>query len=448
MTEIALAYSSIDKARAEAITRVLGALGYAVSPQPLTANAVDEAKALVVFWSSGSVNSIPINQFAAQASANRKLVSVRAGQADPPAAYALVALHDLSRWTGSLEAPELRTFLQHVVRMAPPKNATAAATLSPQQMQPRAPVNVAASNATPFNFAGPPLATPRAPEPALVRTTPPPQNVQQHRHVGLRAAPPQPVAPQLAPQQPAPQQTQMAPHLAPQPAPLARSAAEKAGAAMPRQLERPEPRRASERRRAGGGGVARVAFGAIAVSVVAGAAVAAFNYEPGQQNASASPEPVTTNVAINVAPNAMPGPVAGTVTDAAPETASLTSVQVASAEPLPAPLATPDTAAIVQSARGWTASLPTLPATPKATPASATSVGAPATTRPPSRQQKAMVRLTPIDAPLSSTGIVAIDNANLGSGAPVNTLASDPNRARTPEEERAWIRKQATYGPE
>ena len=39
MTEIALAYSSIDKARAEAIARVLGALGYKVSPQPLTSSS-------------------------------------------------------------------------------------------------------------------------------------------------------------------------------------------------------------------------------------------------------------------------------------------------------------------------------------------------------------------------------------------------------------------------
>lgn len=415
MTEIALAYSSIDKARAEAITRVLSALGYAVSPQPLTANAVDEAKALVVFWSSGSVNSIPINQFAAQASANRKLVSVRAGQSDPPAAYALVALHDLSRWTGSLDAPELRTFLQHVVRMAPPKNATAAATLTPQQMTPRAPVNVPASNAAPFNFAGP---GPQS------RPIEPPREVAPQRPVGLRVAP------------------------TPQPAPVPRPAAEKVGVAMPRHVDRPEsrpePRRAPERRRAGGGGVARVAFGAIAVSVVAGAAVAAFNYEPGQQNTASGPEPVT-NVAINVAPNAMPGPVPGTVTDATPDTASLTSVQVASAAPLPAPLATPDTAATVQSARGWTATLPTIPGVPKVTPASATSPGAPAA-RP--ARQTAPVKLTPIDGPLPSTGIVAIDNANLGPGTPVNTLASTPSRPRTPEEERAWIRQQATYGPE
>ncbi len=420
MTEIALAYSSIDKARAEAITRVLGALGYAVSPQPLTANAVDEAKALVVFWSSGSVNSIPINQFAAQASANRKLVSVRAGQADPPAAYALVALHDLSRWTGSLEAPELRTFLQHIVRMAPPKNATAAATLTPQQMAPRPSVNVPASNTTPFNFAGP-IAAARSAEPAP-RLVDPPPHVQQQRAIGLRAAPAQqPTPPPVA-----------VPH----------PATEKA--AIPRRIERPEPRKTPERRRAGGGGVARVAFGAIAVSVVAGAAVAAFNYDPGQQSAAA-PEPANTDVAISVAPNAMPGPVAGTVTDAAPEAASLTGVQVASAEPLPAPLA-PAEAATVQSSRGWTASLPTLPAAVKATPVSATSSGAPAAPR--AARQKAPVRLTPIDGPLPSTGIVAIDNANLGSGTPVNTLTSNPNRPRTPEEERAWIRKQTTYGPD
>jgi hypothetical protein len=218
---------------------------------------------------------------------------------------------------------------------------------------------------------------------------------------------------------------------------------EKVGAVMPRKIERPEPRKAPERRRAGGGGVARVAFGAIAVSVVAGAAVAAFNYEPGQQNTVAAPEP-TNAVAINVAPNAMPGPAPGTVTDAAPDTASLTGVQVASAEPLPAPLANAETSATVQSARGWTASLPTMPAAPKATQVSATS-SAPATARP---ARPASAKLTPIDAPLPSTGIVAVDNANLGAGTPVNTLANAPPRPRTPEEERAWIRKQATYGPE
>ena len=433
MTEIALAYSSIDKARAEAIARVLAALGYTLSAQPLTPAGVDTAAALVVFWSSGSVNSIPINQLAAQASANRKLVCVRAGTADPPAAYALVALHDLSRWTGSLEAPELRTFLQHIMRMAPSQNAQQQqAAFMPAPSAPRPPTNIPVGNAAPFAFAGPNSVT--RPMPAQPQFAPQLQPAPQQP---VQAAP-QPMA-QRAPE-PAPQPVRRAPPLPETPAASPRRAVRLAD-------ERPAvQRRVAERRRAAGGGVARVAFGAIAVSVIAGAAVAAFNYDPGQQRtASAAPGAGATNIAVT--PNALvaPGPTPGAVTDAAPEPAPAAGVQVASAAPLPAALAPAEASATVQSARGWTASLPTMPNAARTVPVS----GTPAPTAPvlSTRHTRSGIKLTPIDAAPTAVGIVAVDNANLGSGETANRLAANPNRPRTAEEERAWIRKNGDYGP-
>ncbi len=444
MTEIALAYSSIDKARAEAIARVLGALGYKTSAQPLTPAAVDAASALVVFWSSGSVNSIPINQLAAQASCDKKLVCVRAGHADPPAAYALVALHDLSRWTGSLDAPELRTFLQHLLRMAPPANAAQQQAAPPVAAAPppRAPV-MAAGNAAPFAFAGP-LGAATRPGEARIAFAP-------NRAVGLAPTPaPAPAAAASAAATPISRPPVAPPPIAAVPsaplAPAPRPATERPPIAA-RRAERPEDRpavrRAAERRRAAGGGVARVAFGAIAVSVIAGAAVAAFNYDPNQQRAAASPETDNAaDIAIAVAPNALSEP--SPATDATPDAAAAAGVQVAAAAPLPAPLAAPAAPpvatppATLQSNRGWTASLPTLPATERAGPR-ATPVSAGAPPRAPVRS----TRLTAVDArpAPAPTDLVAVDNANLG-GEPANAL-----RPRTPEEERAWIRQNGEYGP-
>jgi hypothetical protein len=441
MTEIALAYSSIDKARAEAIGKVLGALGYKLTPQPLTQAGVEQAKALVVFWSSGSVNSIPINQFASQASCDKKLVSVRCSHADPPAAYALVALHDLSRWTGSLDAPELRTFLQHILRMAPPAGAAQAQPAPPPQAfaAPRAPVGAAAGG---FAFAGPMGAATRPGEgslamagagPAVAAAAAPQAAPRPARAIGLRTvepAPPAPIAPAPAP----------APIAAAQPAPAA--AQQPAAASLSRRererpQDRPSVRRAAERRRAQGGGAARVAVGAIAVSVIAGAAVAAFNYEPGQQTAAKSGDEsgAALSAAVTVQPNEMTAPQDQWATPAAPVAGP---VEVASADPvtLPAAVTGQAPAATLQSNRGWTASLPTTPSRPTATPVSA---GAP----PPQRARAAS--LTPIDASPAPapTDLVAIDSANLGD-APGNSLASRP---RSPEEERAWIRKNAEYGP-
>jgi hypothetical protein len=420
MSEIVLAYSSIDKARGEAVAKVMGALGYTVAPQPVTAAQVEACKALIVFWSSGSVNSIPINQFAQQASLSKKLVSVRAGHADPPAAFALVALHDLSRWTGSLEAPELRTFLQHVLRKAPPASAP------PQPNFAGAlPARAPAPPGTPFNFAGPMGASmrPEAQRAAAQQMQPAQQHPVQ--------PPPQPITPQrpmaLAPEPPAQPR--------PQPAPARAAPAEDRRALR----DRPSIRRAEERRRAAGGGAARVAFGAIAVSVIAGAAVAAFNYEPGQQTASAPQPPTSAKTVVAVTPNTFAPP---TVSDAQPEPPVAAGVQVAAATPLPAPLATPEAPVAVQSARGWTASLPTLPvARPAPTPVSA---GAPARSSGP-RNVVASGPLTPVDASAprpAPTDLVAIDHANLGGGEQANAFA----RPRNTDEERA--RQAIEYGPE
>lgn len=444
MTEIALAYSSMDKARAEAVGRVLGALGYTLAPQPLTAQAVDAARALIVFWSSGSVNSIPINQFASQASCDRKLVSVRAGHADPPAAYALVALHDLSRWTGNLDAPELRTFLQHVLRMAPPANA-AQQTVTPQAVAAQRQPAPAAAGA-PFAFAGPmgaavrpgeataATAAPTAPTSPPVRE-PPPVAAMAPRRVARMEQP----ADQAPMDQPTDRRAAVAAPPPSRPRPE-----------NPR--DRPSIRRAEERRRAAGGGAARVAFGAIAVSVIAGAAVAAFNYDGGQQQ-SASTAPggaesdKAADIAIAVAPNTLASAEPTTVSDAIPTEAAPAPVQVAAATPAPAPATSAnDAAATVQSNRGWTATLPTLPPqTVRAAPSTRpTMTATPVSAGAPPRPARAPRSLTPIDstpAP-APTDIVAVDGANLGG-------PDDPpsGRPKSPEEERAWIRRNAEYGP-
>ncbi|MDZ4776363.1 MAG: hypothetical protein SGJ23_06215, partial [Alphaproteobacteria bacterium] len=88
MTEVALAFSNIDKPRADALARILHAVGYEVAAQPLTPEKIESASAVLAFWSPSSINSQPVQNFASQAAFAKKLVSVRAGPADPPAAFA------------------------------------------------------------------------------------------------------------------------------------------------------------------------------------------------------------------------------------------------------------------------------------------------------------------------------------------------------------------------
>lgn len=457
MSEIALAYSSIDKARAEAVARVLEALGYKLAPQPLSAASVSAAKALIVFWSSGSVNSIPINQLASEASMDRKLISVRAGHADPPAAFALVALHDLSRWTGSLEAPELRTFLQHVVRMAPPANPQGAAAPRPQPPPqpappPRPTVNIGGASAQPFSFAGGPIGAIHPPP----RPMQPPQPAIA-AHGGSSAA-----AAAAAPR-PAPPAESVAPGLAGPRAsaqqwvqnaqPQAPLKPDDNVVAMPQRriAERATPRPTVEPRRARGGAVARIAFGAIAVSVIAGAAVAAFNYQSGSSQTADTGTTTTSNtasapVSVAVAPNALPSAPAVAAPVEAPQTTIAVAANTLPPLPGPAVAPVPDAqkavapAATVQSPTGWTSSLPRQTAQPLPSAPKATLVSGGAQEPIPGARPRRAIALTPVDRPAvapAPTDLVAVDNANLGE-AP---------RARTPDEDRAWLRKQGEYGP-
>lgn len=395
MTEVALAFSNIDKPRADALARILNAVGYEVAAQPLTPEKIERASAVLAFWSPSSINSQPVQTFASQAAYAKKLVSVRSGPADPPAAFALVTLHDLSSWTGSLDAPELRTLVSHVAKMAPP----------PQQ-QPQPTRNVgfgsnsfAGNGFDPYGRAAP------APQPA-----------------------PQPVAREPAPQQPAARAPARQPETAP------------ASAGYRDRPARPERRTAEEPRRAAGGGVARMAFGAIAVTVMGGGAVAAFNYYENGKSPTSAADAQTGAEVLTAQPSAPIAPPAATAE--APATAD-EGVQVAAntyTTPAATVVAAPTAAApvTVQNPNGWTASLPSTP--PSRTPTmTATPVSGGAAARPARAQQP--VRLPPIATSPQPTDIVAVDRANFG-----DQEAKPAPAPAAPE--RVWQRPDVTYGPD
>jgi len=403
MTEVALAFSNIDKPRADALARILNAVGYEVAAQPLTPEKIDRASAVLAFWSPSSINSQPVQNFASQAAFAKKLVSVRAGPADPPAAFALVTLHDLSSWTGSLDAPELRTLVSHVAKMAPP----------PQQQQ--APArsvgfggnNFAGNGFDPYGRATSAPAPQPAPQPAA-----------------REPAPPQPVARQPAPQ---------------------RDAAPAPTSYRDRPV-RPERSAAEEPRRAAGGGVARMAFGAIAVTVMGGGAVAAFNYYEDNKTPTSAADADTGAEVLTAEPSAPIAPPPTTVAEA--PAAAEEGVQVAAntyAAPAASMVAAPTVAAeapvTVQNRNGWTASLPSTP--PSRTPTmTATPVSGGAAVRPARPQAQQPVRLPPIASSPQPTDIVAVDRANFGE----QEAKSPP--APPPAPERVWQRPDVTYGPD
>ncbi|MBT9444411.1 MAG: toll/interleukin-1 receptor domain-containing protein [Hyphomonadaceae bacterium] len=393
MTEVALAFSNIDKPRADALARILNAVGYEVAAQPLTPEKVERASAVLAFWSPSSINSQPVQSAASQAAFSKKLVSVRAGPADPPAAFALVTLHDLSSWTGSLDAPELRTLVSHVAKMAPP----------PQQ-QPAQGRNIgfAGNGFDPYGLAAP------------AATAPAPQRAASSPSSSLATA---------------------------------RREAERSAdmAATPASARERAPRRersTEEPRRAAGGGAARMAFGAIAVTVLGGGGVAAFNYlggddaktadaDSGASILTSAPSPAIEQPAPSMA-------AAEPVVDpaAAPATETAEPVEVASNTFTPPAPAAPAPAATVQSRNGWTAALPSAPIarTPTMT---AQTVAATTGARPAPRP----VRLPPIASTPQPTDIVAIDHANLGEEE-----KTAPNPPAQPE--RVWQRPGVTYGPD
>lgn len=393
MTEVALAFSSIDKPRADAVARILNAVGYEVSAQPLTPEKIDRASAVLAFWSPSSINSQPVQTCASQAAYSKKLVSVRAGPADPPAAFALVTLHDLSSWTGSLDAPELRTLVSHVAKMAPPAN----------QRQQNRNIGFAGNGFDPYGQGPAQTATSqRAPAP-MARDVPQPRD-------------PEPVARERAPR---------------------------------------TERTSEEPRRSSGGGMGKIALGAVAVTVLGGAAVAAINYSgavEGVQTAdvdAAKSVQVSAPAPVAVEPSTLTAEAAAPV-EAAPDAAAAETapVQVAAntyaATPAAAPATHTDAGAVtVQNRNGWTATLPATPPTRTLTlTAQRVSAGAPAA-QPATRPQQP-TRLAPIGgARPQATDLVAVDGANLATDDDVK-----PAPGAQPAQSRVWQKEGVTYGPD
>ncbi|MDZ4776963.1 MAG: hypothetical protein SGJ23_09285, partial [Alphaproteobacteria bacterium] len=187
---------------------------------------------------------------------------------------------------------------------------------------------------------------------------------------------------------------------------------------------------------------ARMAFGAIAVTVMGGGAVAAFNYYEDGKSPSNAADAETGAAVLTAEPSA---PIAPPVAVAeAPATAEEGIQVAANTYAAPAPVVAASTVAAetpvtVQSRNGWTASLPSTP--PSRTPTMTATPVSGGAARPARPQAQQPVRLPPIASTPQPTDIVAIDHANLGEEE-----KTAPNPPAQPE--RVWQRPGVTYGPD
>jgi TolB-like protein len=142
--DIFLSYTREDQAAAQRFTAGFEAQGFSVwwdatlrsgeAYDQVTEEALRTAKAVVVLWSTRSVESRWVRAEATLADRNRTLVPARIEACDLPIMFELTQTADLSRWNGDAQEPAWRAFLADVRRFvdagASPKRAEASISLT------------------------------------------------------------------------------------------------------------------------------------------------------------------------------------------------------------------------------------------------------------------------------------------------------------------------------
>jgi TIR domain len=122
MADIFLSYANEDRETAAALAKVLEAAGWTVwwernipagrTCRSVFADAINEARHVIVLWSTHSVQSPSVAEEAEQGRAlGKSLIPVRIEAVEPPIGFRAIQAVDLTDWTRSADDPKLRNFL-------------------------------------------------------------------------------------------------------------------------------------------------------------------------------------------------------------------------------------------------------------------------------------------------------------------------------------------------
>lgn len=124
MADIFVSYKKEDRPLVEGVVSLLEQLGYSVwwdqrltpveSWDTLIENEINEAKAVLVLWTSRSVGSEWVRAEADYAKERKKIVPAKLEACNLPLAFRLTQCADLSLWGGDLEFPEWQRTLSWI----------------------------------------------------------------------------------------------------------------------------------------------------------------------------------------------------------------------------------------------------------------------------------------------------------------------------------------------
>jgi hypothetical protein len=151
MADIFLSYARQDEARAAAMARVLGELGWTVfwdrrivagsSWDEVVEREIGQCKCVVVLWSAAAVASRWVRIEANFGFRRGTLVPATLDRAEPPLEFSLIESAQLHAWTGETEHDEFSVLIDGISRHVQPQprrsEPPSAAAAKPPTIRPR-----------------------------------------------------------------------------------------------------------------------------------------------------------------------------------------------------------------------------------------------------------------------------------------------------------------------
>ena len=117
MADVLLVYVQEDRAYAEGIGASLERSGLTVADGDGSVLAGADAPCVLVLWSAHSTRSAIVRDLAIRAQREGKLVTAKLAGCEAPLGFARPAPHDLSRWIGDPDDPQLDSLFFAVDRL-------------------------------------------------------------------------------------------------------------------------------------------------------------------------------------------------------------------------------------------------------------------------------------------------------------------------------------------